>query len=152
MTWAASTSTETTETITFLNAPLAASASSWSFAIDGLGAPEVVSFAASAVTYGDLTVSPDTIRLATGGTNNFIATYTDQFGVAKANVSVTVTASGRNSAKAAQILMTNADGEVTYSFTDTGTNGTTDTLTFNGGSSRGQQQLLSPMELQLQVR
>jgi hypothetical protein len=135
MTWAATAGTETTETITFLNAPLAASTTSWSFRIDGVGTAEAVSFAASAVTYGDLTVSPDTIRLAEGGTNSFIATYTDQFGVAKANVSVTISASGRNSAKAASVLQTNADGEVTYSFTDTGTNGTTDTITFNGGSS-----------------
>jgi hypothetical protein len=135
MTWSASDATETTESITFLNAPLAASASSWSFNTDGDGPVEVVSFAASAVTNGDLTVSPDSIRLATGGANTFIATYTDQFGNAVQNVSVTVTASGRNSAKAAQILMTNADGEVTYSFTDTGTNGTSDTLTFNGGSA-----------------
>jgi len=135
MTWAAAASTETTETISFLNPPLAASASSWSFRIDGIGSPEVVSFAASAVTNGDLSVSPDSIRLAEGGANSFVATYTDQFGFAKENVSVTVTASGRNSAKAAQILMTNADGEVTYSFTDTGTNGATDTITFNGGSA-----------------
>ncbi len=90
-----------------------------------------VTGAASALTNGTLTPDTDALRMATGGTATFGATVKDQYGLAKANASVTVTVSGRNSAKASQTIVTDANGRISYSFTDTGTSGTADTITMN---------------------
>jgi hypothetical protein len=135
----AGTSTEVTSGLTFRNAPLAALANA--FTIQDVNTAsigsntETISFVASATTLGSLTVSPDALRMATGGAATFTATYNDQFAVAKANISVTVTVSGRNSAKTAATLITDADGRVSYSFTDTGTTGTADVITFTAGGT-----------------
>ena len=90
---------------------------------------------ASAAT--TVTVTNATRRAATGATESFVATVKDQFGSAMADQSVTVTVSGRNSAKASASYTTNASGQITHSFTDTGTAGTSDTLTFTTGSKSG---------------
>jgi hypothetical protein len=82
------------------------------------------------MTGGSITADNDTVRLATTGTISLGATVKNQFSQKIANVSVTVTVSGRNSAKASQTLVTDASGRVTYAFTDSGTSGTTDTVTF----------------------
>jgi len=79
-----------------------------------------VTAAASSLTAGTLTALPASVRMATGGSLSVSAIVEDQFGAAKSNASVTVTVSGRNSAKASQTLVTGADGYVTYSFTHTG--------------------------------
>jgi 5-hydroxyisourate hydrolase-like protein (transthyretin family) len=132
-------STEVTASLTFRNAPLAALANAFTIQdVNGatLGSnTETISFVASATTLGSLTVSPDALRMATGGAATFTATYEDQFAVAKANITVTVTVSGRNSAKAASTLITDADGRVSYSFTDTGTTGTADVITLTAGGT-----------------
>ena len=133
---AAATSTESTMAITFLNAPLAASASSLSFTHAGSeGTTETVSFAASATTYGSMTVTPTPLRLATGSIYTFTGVYEYQFSNKKANVSVTVSFSGRNSAKTSATLITDATGSVSYTFTDTGLTGSSDTITFNAGGT-----------------
>jgi len=87
---------------------------------------------ASAMTNGDISVSsPATsFRMATGGTATFVIAVEDQFGVAKSNVGVAVSFSGRNGSKAGATVVSDADGNATYVFTDTGTTGTTDTITF----------------------
>jgi hypothetical protein len=82
----------------------------------------------------DIDVTDDTRRVATGSTNTFVAALTDQYGAAIANSSITVTVAGRNGSVASSTIVTNADGEVTYSLTDTGTVGTTDTITFTSVS------------------
>ena len=133
---AATTSTESTMAITFLNAPGDTSASSWSFTHGSSEATtETVSFAASATTYGTMTVTPTPLRLATGSTYTFTGVYKDQYSNVKANVSVTVSFSGRNSAKASTTLITDATGSVSYTFTDTGSTGSSDTITFNAGGT-----------------
>jgi hypothetical protein len=84
-----------------------------------------------------VTVTNATRRAALAATESFVATVKDQFGAAMADQSVTVTVSGRNSAKASVSYTTNASGQITHSFTDTGTAGTSDTLTFTTGSKSG---------------
>jgi len=90
---------------------------------------------ASAAT--SVTVTNATRRAALAATESFVATVKDQFGAAMIDQSVAVTVSGRNSAKASVSYTTNASGQITHSFTDTGTAGTSDTLTFTTGSVSG---------------
>jgi hypothetical protein len=92
--------------------------------------PQVISIAAAAPAASAFTVTNDSRRVATGSTNAITATLADQFDAAVANTSVTVTVAGRNGATASSTLVTNASGEVTYSLTDSGTVGTTDTISF----------------------
>jgi len=99
------------------------------------GSVGTVTAQTAAAANGTVTVTPSSLRMATGSTASFKALVKDQFGIALAGVGVTVTASGRNSAKASQTIVTDANGYITYSFTDAGSTGTTDTLTFNGGTA-----------------
>jgi hypothetical protein len=115
--------------------PHAAGAFSYSVTDSGAATIGTVNAALSALTAGTLTATPASVRMATGGSLSVNALVEDQFGAVKANASVTVTVSGRNSAKASQTLVTNADGYVTYSMTDTGTTGTADTITLTASSA-----------------
>jgi len=90
---------------------------------------------ASAVS--TVTATNATRRAATGATESFVVTVKDQYGAAMADQTVTATVSGRNAAKASVSYTTNASGQITHSFTDTGTAGTSDTLTFTSGSTTG---------------
>ena len=94
-------------------------------------------FTAANAASDAIAVTNSNRRVATGSTNSFTAALTNQFGGARANQTVVVTIAGRNGATASSSLVTNADGEVTYSLTDTGTVGTTDTITFTNGSVTG---------------
>jgi trimeric autotransporter adhesin len=77
-------------------------------------------------------ITPGLVNAALGSTNTFTARVTDQFGVASANAAVTATVTaGRNLGKTAA-LASNADGFVTFTLADTGTTGTSDTITFDG--------------------
>jgi len=87
---------------------------------------------ASAMTNGDISISSpaSSFRMATGGSATFVIAVEDQFGVAKSNVGVAVSFSGRNGTKASATVVSDAEGNATYTFTDTGTTGSTDTITF----------------------
>ena len=74
------------------------------------------------------------VTVATASTNTYFARITDQFGAAVAGSSVTITHVGRN-AKVQSTAVTDASGYVSYAVTDTGTSGTTDTITFTDGSA-----------------
>jgi len=78
-----------------------------------------------------------TRRVATGSTNSVVFGLTDQYDAAISNTSVTITVAGRNGATASTTLVTNSDGEVTYSLADVGTVGTTDTITASVNSVTG---------------
>jgi hypothetical protein len=93
-----------------------------------------VTVKAAAAASDSMSVTDSNRRVAVASTNTFTATLLDQYGAARANRSVTVTVAGRNGATASSTVVTNADGEVSYSLTDTGTVGTTDTITFADGS------------------
>jgi len=84
-------------------------------------------------------VTPATTLLAINGASlSFTATYYDQYGVGKAGQAVTAYVSaGRNLQAVATNLVTNADGEVTFSYTDANPTSTTtsDTVTFTGGAA-----------------
>jgi trimeric autotransporter adhesin len=75
-----------------------------------------------------------TVRAAAASTNAFTATFKDQFGSVVANEAVTVALTGRNAA-VSSTLVTNALGQVTYSVTDAGTAGTTDSLSFTSNTA-----------------
>ena len=90
-----------------------------------------------ASTATSVTVTNATRRAALAATESFVATVKDQYGAAMADQTVVVTVSGRNAAKASASYTSNASGQITHSFTDTGTAGTSDTLTFTAGSVTG---------------
>jgi hypothetical protein len=78
-------------------------------------------------------ISPAVVNSALAGTNVFTAKVTDQFGSAIANYAVTATVSaGRNATKPAVSMVTDANGYVSYTLTDSGTTGLTDTVQFAG--------------------
>ena len=98
----------------------------------GISAAKTKTFVTAARTNSAFTITPaTTILAAPGAAIALTAALEDQFGVARANVSVTVTTSGRNN-PAASTLVTNADGEVTFTTSDASTSTTalTDTVTF----------------------
>ena len=74
---------------------------------------------------------------ALAGTNKFVALVSDQYGVAMANRSVDVTVTGRNAAAKKSIGVTDANGLVSFSLTDAGTTGTTDSIVFSTTVSAG---------------
>ncbi len=89
-----------------------------------------ITFTAATAAATELDVTNSSRRVATGSTNSFTVALTDDYGNAMSNKTITVTVAGRNGATASSSLVTNADGEVTYSLADTGTVGTSDTITF----------------------
>jgi len=79
--------------------------------------------AASAATYS--------VRAAAASTNKFVVTELDQFGNALPNITITPSISGRNSTTVLPAAITDANGNATFSLTDTytGTLLTSDTIT-----------------------
>jgi hypothetical protein len=99
-----------------------------------VGALVVTGATPAATTTG--AISPAVVNSALLGVNTFISKTVDQFGSAIANASVVATVSaGRNSTKAAVNMLTDASGYVSYTLTDSGTNGTSDTVTFTGATT-----------------
>jgi hypothetical protein len=82
-----------------------------------------------------LTASPAGPVAATAkGTLTIAATLEDQFGNAIPNASVSVSVAGRNTV-AASTKITDADGNITFTYTDAGTVATNDIVTFSNASS-----------------
>jgi hypothetical protein len=90
--------------------------------------------AASGGTLTVLSPSATSIKAATGAKTTILVECTDNFGAGKANVVLTPTISGRNSALVLPTLVTDAAGEATFSFTDASTSTTslTDTVSIAG--------------------
>ena len=87
-----------------------------------------------ATTVGAIT--PATITAALASTNTFSAKVVDQFGIAFAGAAVAANvSSGRNSSKPVTNLVSDSGGFVSYTLTDSGTTGTTDTIQFVGAST-----------------
>jgi len=105
------------------------------FSIDGLSATFTVYGQTSAGDNGSISVSPSTIRAATGGSVSIKATVRDQFYSAIAGSATTITVSGRNGARTSESLLTDSTGAVTTTITDAGTSGSTDTVTFTNGTT-----------------
>jgi len=94
-----------------------------------------ITFTAASAAASTLTVTNSNRRVAAASANTFVANLTDDYGSAMSNKTITVTVAGRNGATASSSLVTNADGDVSYTLTDVGTVGTTDTITFTYSSS-----------------
>jgi hypothetical protein len=96
---------------------------------------DVLEIAGETAVVTTVAITPtQTIRAAAKSTNAFTAEFEDQFGTAVASEAVTVALTGRN-AVASSTLITNALGQVTYSVTDAGTAGTTDSLSFTSSTA-----------------
>jgi hypothetical protein len=81
-----------------------------------------------------LAVTDGTRRVAAASTNTLVVNVKDQFGSNVASASVTVSVAGRNP-KTASTILTDASGNASYALADTGTVGTTDTITFTSTAS-----------------
>jgi trimeric autotransporter adhesin len=92
--------------------------------------PQVITVAAAAPAASAFTVTNGNRRVAAASTNAITVTLKDQFGAAVSNAAVTVTVAGRNGATASSSIVTDSAGKITYSLTDAGTVGTTDTVSF----------------------
>jgi hypothetical protein len=90
-----------------------------------------LSYAAAAAKTLSIANTVSSVLSATAGTNTFTAKVVDQYGAAVANVAVSVSVSGRNTVASKVLGITDANGLVSYSFTDAGTTGTRDTVTFS---------------------
>ena len=105
-----------------------------SFSVNG-GSAVAISDQAAATDSIEIDTE-SSIRAAAGAKLSFTATVYDQFGNALANKTVTPTISGRNSALVLSNLVSDASGEVTFTYTDASTSTTslTDTITLTQGS------------------
>ena len=80
-------------------------------------------------------ISPAVVNAATGATLTFTSKIVDQFGVAFPGAAVTATVTaGRNLGKTAN-MVADALGYVSYTLTDTGTTGLSDTISFIGNTT-----------------
>ena len=80
-------------------------------------------------------ISPAVVNAATGSTMTFTSKIVDQFGVAFPGAAVTATVTaGRNAGKTLA-MVSDASGFVSYTLTDTGTTGLSDTISFAGGTT-----------------
>ena len=79
-----------------------------------------------------VTITNASRRSALLGANTFVATVKDQYGSAStmASQTVTVSVTGRNATTTATSYTTDALGQVSYTLTDAGTTGLSDTVTF----------------------
>jgi hypothetical protein len=106
--------------------------------IDATAAVVTVKGATAALTgTNTVTATPaGPIAAAAKGTVPLTATVTNRFGVAIANAAVSVSVAGRNTV-AATSKLTDADGNITFSYTDAGTISANDVVTFsyNNGST-----------------
>jgi hypothetical protein len=94
---------------------------------DDDGSLLTVTFAAP-TTYTVTNVS-DSFRAATGSSVTVTAQVTDQFGNAVSGVTVSFSATGRNTTTSATNKLSDAEGYVSWAITDAGTTGSTDTIT-----------------------
>lgn len=102
--------------------------------LTGGGVTATVRYGAPAA-YAISVLPSTTVLSATGGTTKWTVEIDDQYGSAMAYQSVSVAVSGRNTVTSTALGVTNADGLLTYSLTDKGTSGTSDTLTFTGAGT-----------------
>jgi len=82
-------------------------------------------------------VGQTNILLPTAGSVPLTVTIIDQFGNAVANSPVTVAASGRTTVATTALGVTNSLGQISYTFTDSGTSGSSNTVTFGATLAEG---------------
>jgi len=135
----------TSSTLTISHAALSTSSNTYSIAMPTASDTVVGAAASTAVTMTGasggskgtnvLTATPaGPIAAAAKGKITIAANLVNRYGVAIASAPVTATVAGRNTV-AATALVTDADGNVSFSYTDAGTTATNDTVTFTNASS-----------------
>jgi len=122
--WVLAKANGTTGKATWTITPTAATSAAEQYRITGqttintTGTDLVVTSAAPAITSGTITFSPAVVRLAYLGSVTHTITLTDQFGNAVPNATVTFSRAGRNSSTVSTVVMTDANGQATYTTTD----------------------------------
>ena len=103
---------------------------------DDDGATATLTIASASATH-TAAMADSTIRALTGSSVTVTATIKDAFGRAVAGTAVSFSRSGRNTTSSATTVLTNADGEASWTYKDAGTSGTSDTVTATptGGTS-----------------
>jgi hypothetical protein len=93
-----------------------------------------VSYVAAAATASAVVVPASNILSATAGVNAMTVESTDQYGEVMQYQAVTVTVTGRNTVTSKSLGVTDANGQLTYTLTDAGTSGTSDSVVFTVGT------------------
>jgi len=88
---------------------------------------DTVTLTGAPTTLDSVTIDQGNLRSAVGGTITVTATAYDNFGVEMPSAGVSLSVAGRNTV-AATLKTTDADGRVTFSYTDAGTAATSNTL------------------------
>jgi hypothetical protein len=89
-----------------------------------------INYAAAAMDAVSVASNNTSILSALAAKNTYTAKVVDQYANAMANVAVTASVAGRNTVASSTIGVTDANGLISFSFTDAGTTGTKDTVTF----------------------
>jgi len=110
---------------------------------DDTNSSDTFTVASAAVDLSDaqavLTVTPTTIQAVAGATTSILVNVKDKFGRNAAGATVAVTYSGRNTSAATTNLITDASGNVTFTYTDTATTSVNaiDTISFSATPASG---------------
>jgi hypothetical protein len=88
---------------------------------------DTVTLTGAETTLDSVTIDQGNLRSAVGGTITVTATAYDNFGVEMPSAGVSLSVAGRNTV-ASTLKTTDADGRVTFSYTDAGTAATANTL------------------------
>ena len=119
----------TLTTATYTGPSVTSTATSASLSLIGATAG-AISFAYLAPTASALTIQGATsVVSATGAKNSFVGLVTDTYGVKMANIAVAASVAGRNTIASYTLGVTDANGLISFSYTDAGTTGTKDTVT-----------------------
>jgi hypothetical protein len=94
---------------------------------------KTVSYVAAAAKTSTVVNPTAAIVSATGATNAITVKSADQYGEALQYQAVTVTVTGRNTVTSKSLGVTDANGQLTFSHTDAGTTGTSDSVVFTVG-------------------
>jgi hypothetical protein len=92
-----------------------------------------VSYVAAEAAAAAVVIPASNILSATGGVNAMTVESTDQYGEVMQYQAVTVTVTGRNTVTSKSLGVTDANGQLTYTLTDAGTSGTSDSVVFTVG-------------------
>jgi hypothetical protein len=133
---AAGSTVNTTSTDVTISTPVAlADTSVLTVAIPASDAfDETISYTTAAAKTTSVIVPAANIVSATAATNALTVKSTDQYGEGLQYQAVTVTVTGRNTVTAKALGVTDVNGHLTFSHTDAGTTGTSDSVVFTVGS------------------
>jgi hypothetical protein len=120
-----------------------ATSQGYSIGWDDTNSSDSFAVASAAVNFSDaqavMTVNPTTVQAVAGATTSILVNVKDQFGRNAAGAVVSVTHTGRNTSAATTNLISDASGNVTFTYTDTATTSSNaiDTISFSAVPASG---------------